>query len=286
MTFDEFGFFCFIFSQKKGENIMKKKFVLTMLGLLILSFFTIPAFAGVEPTPWHAQVNRLNAVMNGLDSINRRLEDVLPPPDPFKLRMPAPEGVMGRLEAMADQLNLLDDKITAAMSGVPLKPEPVAIKTVLMDINRSAMETARMARIGIGDTNEGVSNAFAKVQTAAEMITATVKDWMMNPIDVIRPYNESICVIGYPCNIAWDTSNIQGYNMVWLEVVYPDVSECCGPYPVPNTGNYVWEPDPSWADPGVLCQPFRIKVYTNDDVYWGVSGLFKVGVTSPLVCTW
>jgi hypothetical protein len=167
-----------------------------------------------------------------------------------------------------------------------MDPEPPEIKIVLMDINREAIETERMARMGIRHENEGVRNAFMKVQMAAEMIIMTVKDWMMTPIYVIQPFTGTSCVIGYPCSITWDTSNIQNYGYVWLEVVYPDGSECCGNYPVPNTGSYYdWLPDPSWADPGNLCQPFRIKVYTNDKVYWGLSGLFKVGIF-PLGCTW
>lgn len=267
---------------------MKGKLLLTvMLGLLFYSFLASSAFAqGIKPVPWHTQVNRLNSIMDGLDSIMRRLAEVLTSPDRSKLKSSAPEGVMGRLEAMANQLDVLNDRIVAAMSGVPMKPLPLEIEMVLMDINRGAMETAKIARMGIRDKNEGVRNAFMKVQMAAEMTILTVKDWMMNPIYVFQPFNESVCVIGYPCDIGWDTSNIQGYNMVWLEVVYPDGTGGWGTYPVPNTGYYYdWAPDPSWADPSVLCQPFRIKIFTNDNTYWGMSGLFKVGIY-PLGCTW
>lgn len=266
---------------------MKGKVLITlMVGLLLLSFVSSPAFSGVEPMPWHTQVNMLNSVMNNFDSINRRLEDVLRPPNPNLMKMPAPEGRMGRLEAVANQLKLVNEKIMQTMSGVPMEPVPPEIEMVVMDINAAAMETARMARMGLRDEkNEGVRHAFSEVLMAADMIIHTLGDWMMNPIDVTLPSNEAVCLIGYPCYIEWDTSNIQGWNFVWLEVVYPDGSECCGAYPVPNTGEYHdWKPDPSWADPGVLCQPFRIKVYTNGDE-WGVSGLFKVG-TGDNICTW
>jgi hypothetical protein len=259
---------------------MKQKLVIrVIIGLIILSCFSIPALAGVAPTPWHTQVNRLNSAMNSLHSVNTRLAEVFYNP-------PAPEGAIGKLDAMTNQLYGLNDKIMAALSGVPMKPEPPEIGIVLMDINRGAMETVKITGIGMRNENEGLRNAFMKVQMAAEMIITTVKDWMMNPIYVADPFNKDICVIGFPCFISWDTSNIQGYNMVWLEVVYPDGSECCGSYPVPNTGSYLdFVPDPSWADPGVLCQPFRIKIYTNDNEYWGVSGLFKVSIFL-VDCSW
>ena len=270
---------------------MKGKLLSTvMLGLLFYSFLASSAFAqGIEPSPWHTQVNRLNSIMHGLDSIIRRLAEVLTSPDRSNLKRPALEGVMGRLEAMANQLDVLNDRIVVAMSGVPMKPEPPEIKIVLMDINRGVMETAKIARLGIRYENDGVRNAFMKVQMAAERIIVTVKDWEMNSIYVIQPFNETSCVIGYPCDIAWDTSNIQNYPFLWLEVVNADGSDCCGAFPgIPNTGYYNgFIPDPSWADPGVLCQPFRIKIFVdpNTNEYSGVSGLFKVGIY-PLGCTW
>jgi hypothetical protein len=277
--------------QEKGDATMKGKLLSTvMLGLLFCSFLASPAFArGIEPVPWHKQVNRLESVKHGLDSIMRRLAEVLTSPERFKLKKSAHEGVIGRLEAMANQLDLLNDRIVAAMSGVPMKPLPPEIKIVLMDIHRDAMETAKIARMGIGDKIEGVRKAFTKVQMAAEMTIFTMKDWMMNPIYVFQPFNETSCVIGYPCDITWDTSNIQNYPFLWLEVVNADGSDCCGAFPgIPNTGYYYgFIPDPSWADPGVLCQPFRIKIFVdpNTNDYSGVSGLFKVGIY-PLGCTW
>lgn len=268
---------------------MKGKLLLTvMIGLLFCSFLASSAFArGIEPVPWHKQVNSLESVKHGLDSIMRRLAEVLTSPERYKLKKSAHEGVIGRLEAMANQLDLLNDRIVAAMSGVPMKPLPPEIKIVLMDIHRDAMETAKIARMGIGDKIEGVRKAFTKVQMAAEMTIFTMKDWIMNPIHVIQPFNETSCVIGYPCDITWDTSNIPQGGTVYLEVVNPDVTEGYGPFPVQNTGYYYdWKPDPSWADPGVYCQPFRIKISTDyNDTYWGVSGLFKVGIY-PLGCTW
>jgi len=291
VTFGELGHFLFInLSHEKGDAIMKAHLMTTvMIGLLLLSFFPIPTFAGVEPSPWHDQVNRLNSVMNDLDSINRRLADALVSSYPSKLKMPSPEGVMGRLEVMANQLLVLNNRIMIALSGVPMKPEPAEIKIPLMDINRDAMETVKIARMGMRYQDQEVSNAFTKVQTAAENIIVTVKEWIMNQVDVFLPYDETVCFIGHECTIEWDTGNIQNDPTVWLQVVYPDGSGAGQAfYGIPNTGSYHdFVPDPSWADPSVYCQPFRIKVFVdpNTDDYSGVSGLFKVGILGDS-CHW
>ena len=96
---------------------MKGRLIITViLGLIILSCFSGPTFAGIDVPPWHAQLNRLElSVMNGLDSIIRRLDDVLTAPDPFRFRRPAEEGVMGRLEAIAIQLKVKNENIMDAM---------------------------------------------------------------------------------------------------------------------------------------------------------------------------
>lgn len=167
--------------QRKGDGTMKRKVVImVMIGLLIFSFFSSPAFAGIEPVPWHAQLNRLNSVMNGLDSINKRLENVLRPPNPCKLRMPAPEGVIGRLEAIANQLEVLNDRTTAAMSGVPMEPLPLEIEIALMGIGDGAEAIVRMTGEGFACPydNRGVQDALMEVQTGAMMIIETVDSFM------------------------------------------------------------------------------------------------------------
>ena len=105
-------------------------------------------------------------------------------------------------------------------------------------------------------------------------------------IDVIHPMTGTSCVIGSSCHITWDKTNIQNYPTVWLEIVWPDGTPTAGAYPVSNNGYYYdWKPDPSFADPSVLCKQLRIKIYTPDNKYKGMSGLFKVGIP-PNGCTW
>jgi len=105
-------------------------------------------------------------------------------------------------------------------------------------------------------------------------------------IEVFEPGYGKSCVIGSPCSITWNKTNIQNYPTVWLEIVWPDGTPTAGAYPVSNNGYYYdWKPDPSFADPSVLCKELRIKIYTPDNKYKGMSGLFKVG-NPPNGCTW
>jgi hypothetical protein len=94
------------------------------------------------------------------------------------MMFPAPEGLMGRLEAMANQLDVLNDRIVAAMSGVPVEKLPDEIGMVLMDIRDGAMETATMASMGLRDDNQGVRDAFKEVYDGAMMIIETVDSYI------------------------------------------------------------------------------------------------------------
>ncbi len=263
---------------------MENKILLSVLfAVLIVAGVTGSTYAGIEPMPWHTQVDKLTSAAKGLDSVNRRLAQVFVD----CARKPADKGLIRRLSDIADQLEKQNAEIKDAMVGVPVKHLPTEIEIMLMDINRGAIGAAKTARMDIGAMKGGLRDAFVKVQRAAEMIITTVKDWMMCAIVVFEPFNGTSCVVGYPCDIGWEKDNIQNYPTVNLEVVYPDGTGGWGTYPVPNTGYYFdWAPDPSWADPSVICQPFRIKVSTvPDNACWGMSGLFKVGIY-PLGCGW
>jgi hypothetical protein len=74
--------------------------------------------AGIEPSPWKPEINKLNAVENGLHSIHERVSRVLAtPPDPWT-PSPAVQGVVGRLSAIGNQLSLLDGMLISVMDEV------------------------------------------------------------------------------------------------------------------------------------------------------------------------
>jgi hypothetical protein len=102
---------------------------------------------------------------------------------------------------------------------------------------------------------------------------------VMNHIEVRYPWDGEICVINQGCSIIWVKNLIENYPTVWLEIVWPDGTSTAGAYPVTNTGQYDWKPDASFWDESVRCKEYRVKVYTNDKKYQGMSGRFRVGQT-------
>jgi len=98
-------------------------------------------------------------------------------------------------------------------------------------------------------------------------------------IEVTYPYDGEICAINQPCSIIWVTNLIKNYPTVWVQIVWPDGTPTAGSYPLTNNGQYNWVPDASFWDESVRCKEYRVKVYTNDNKFKGMSGRFKVGQT-------
>lgn len=102
---------------------------MAILGISMILFMSLatPALAGIEPAPWKAQVNKLNAVANDLAEINKRLHDISTrlgvEPTPWQ---PWYNGVEGELNAMANQLDALNSRVSAVL-GVPPEDQRVLI---------------------------------------------------------------------------------------------------------------------------------------------------------------
>jgi hypothetical protein len=102
---------------------------------------------------------------------------------------------------------------------------------------------------------------------------------VMNRIEVTYPFDGEICAINQPCSIIWVTNLIKNYPTVWAQIVWPDGTPTAGSYPLTNNGQYNWVPDSSFWDESVRCKEYRVKIYTSDNKYKGMSGRFKVGQT-------
>jgi hypothetical protein len=112
-----------------------------------------------------------------------------------------------------------------------------------------------------------------KFKLSPQMYTVT------NRIEVKYPFDGEICAINQPCSIIWVTNLIKNYPTVWVQIVWPDGTPTAGSYPLTNNGQYNWVPDASFWDESVRCKEYRVKVYTNDNKFKGMSGRFKVGQT-------
>jgi hypothetical protein len=103
---------------------MEKRKLGSVVAVLVCFLFALCSFAwaGIEPSPWKPEINKLNALENNLRSIHERVTRVLNiPPDPFT---PSPNvnGAVGRLSAMENQLILVNHMLVSVMDEVLQTP--------------------------------------------------------------------------------------------------------------------------------------------------------------------
>ena len=170
---------------------MKKKTLLSVLlvSVFLLSGITVVAFAGLDPGPFKPEINKLGAIENSLNSIHERVKKVLGyPPDPYN---PGPnvKGAVGRLYAMENQLELMNDFTLSVIEEVlDIPPDPVIPVEV-----RPALEAVRDSAQGIADEIKAFLNippdpyipefstALEAVQNSAQVIADNVNDYLNSP---------------------------------------------------------------------------------------------------------
>jgi hypothetical protein len=93
---------------------------------------------------------------------------------------------------------------------------------------------------------------------------------LANRIAINSPETGKNYYIGGTVPIQWSKAKIQNYGYVWLQVCYPDGQAAAGAYTTSNTGNYDWELKEKTGG------SYRIKVWTHDKKYAGISGVFHI----------
>jgi hypothetical protein len=92
----------------------------------------------------------------------------------------------------------------------------------------------------------------------------------LNRIEFLAPLEGQEFTIGSTMTIRWKTDKISNYPTVWLEICWPDGKSAAGAYPTQNTGSYAWTIGETAEN------SLRVKVYTPDNKFKGMSGTFKV----------
>ena len=100
---------------------MKYRFVF-LLSTLFLTIFAITSYAGVEPSPFMPEINKLGAITNNLNSIHDRVIKVLACPPDDSLLCPDVNGAVGRLSAMENQLVRIDALTISVVEEVLATP--------------------------------------------------------------------------------------------------------------------------------------------------------------------
>jgi len=120
--------------------IMKKVSVFIVFALLSV-FIAGSVYAGVEPSPFRSKINQLNSVVNSLDSIDMRLERKLSDD-----RMPIPNGLVGLLNAMSNELVVLNGKVGKVLERLGTAPDDQRVYDALMGVRSGAAGIVQRAQ--------------------------------------------------------------------------------------------------------------------------------------------
>ena len=106
------------------KEVTMKPHRLAMFAFLLLIFmtFTFAAHAGIEPSPFKPEINKLGAVTNNLTSIHDRIIKVLSCPPGKRSRCSKINGAVNRLSAVEKQLIRKGVRITSVFENILSTP--------------------------------------------------------------------------------------------------------------------------------------------------------------------
>lgn len=227
---------------------MEKGKLAPVVAVAICFLFTLctAAWAGVEPSPWKPEINKLNAVENGLHSINERVSRVLGNPPDQNAQSPAVEGLVGRLSAMGNQLSLLDGMLISVMDEVlQTSPDGSVPEDMLPALD--GIKAASQAVAGsVGkylDSNTPAPATFINALTNVKDLSQTVAD------DAVRYLSGGACTSDAACgcigtstacgNIEAPSSCLAQVGCTWSgDQPCSGTSTDCGTYMTPGECGY------------------------------------------------
>ncbi len=160
---------------------MKRRLIPLCIFSVLAAVIAHAVFAGVDPQPFRSETNRLNAVINGLTSLEWRLTDVLkPPPDDGK--PPPDDSIIGKLGAMSNKLQALDGRTSGAVSGLPLGGSiPQQTRDALQGVSDGASSIVSKVVGYKPPPDDQIVGALRDVQTNAQSIVDTVRPYLSLP---------------------------------------------------------------------------------------------------------
>ena len=146
--------------------------VASLLSGLVLGLAGL-ALAGVEPSPFHRLINKLDSVENVLDAVDDQLSEILYPPDPCKQ--------VNKLYVMADKLVRQNDRVEDVIEAcVAVPPDPCHEEEFMAALNKVGDEAASIVRGAHppDPCSPEVEEALEAVESAAQAIVDTVRPTM------------------------------------------------------------------------------------------------------------
>lgn len=176
------------------------------------------AGAGVKPSPFKAQLNKLNSISNVLDSIKKRLNHLLVPTG--KSVKADASGIAGQLSSMAEQFRELRTRMddVQATFGDDTIDLPTEIKESLDIIERQASDIAGFAQLGFFK-EERVMSAMNELKTNIKAFAERVARFINAPVTKIVPISFILAQTSYPFQTGGepllDYEHLQ-FNLRWL----------------------------------------------------------------------
>jgi hypothetical protein len=184
------------YRSKGGILMCRKLFLCVVLALMTLAL-TNPAVAGVEPSPFKSQLNKLNSISNVLDSINKRLNHLLVPTG----RSPKadPSGVADQLGSMAEQFRELRARMgdVHATFGDDPVDLPAEIRESLDIIERQTSDIADLAQL-VFFKEARVMSALHELKTNIKAFAGRVAGFLNTSVKKIVPLSFILAQDTYP----------------------------------------------------------------------------------------
>jgi hypothetical protein len=142
------------------------------ISLLLLTSVATPVMAGVEPTPWQPQINKLEAVANHLAAIRSQL-------DSGSIRMgvaPTPwQPQVNHLNAIAQQLGVLDNRVDAVLDVVPAGDPNVehALSHVASEAQGVVSDAEALDKVLPPECDAALGNVISGAQSIIVLIVPT-----------------------------------------------------------------------------------------------------------------
>ena len=102
----------------------RKLLSLVVVAGLLLWGVTGTVFAGVEPSPFQPEINKLHSIELNQAAIHKRLDKLQSP-------APLPNGTANYLDATVNQLGVLDTRLADVLYALPTNPDPGLDEVIL-----------------------------------------------------------------------------------------------------------------------------------------------------------
>jgi len=202
-----------------------KALAIKVLPFLLILALLIPVNMGaswdIEPT-FQSETNKLEAVSNVLQSIDKRINEILA--DSSNKNTSNPKGTRGKLLAISKQLQVLDGRVENVLSTLPTEREslPIQLEIVVEKVSEDAVNIADSARqrckISLDDLS--VLMALDEVETSATQISRVVRSYLDVLWDKDIPVRFVLVESCLPCAescdpyVDWDSilASVHGLN--------------------------------------------------------------------------